>query len=106
MSIKLKILGCIFTGLCSFNAHAVSQENVTVTFVGSQSVGTNASMTYVFLNTNPYNCLYSGVYFTDEALRKDALIVALAAKAFGRVVRIDYTGGAGAMCIGSGIYSQ
>ena len=85
---------------------AITQENITVTFVGSQTIGTNASMTYVLLNTNPYNCLYSGVYFTDEALRKDALITALAAKAFNRVVRIDYTGGAGAMCIGSGIYSQ
>lgn len=106
MSIKLKVLGYFFAAFFSLNAHAVSQENVTVTFVGSQSVGTNASMTYVLLNTNPYNCLYGGVYFTDEALRKDALIVALAAKAFGRVVRIDYTGGSGAMCIGSGIYSQ
>lgn len=106
MSIKLKALGFIFSGLFSFNALAITQENITVTFVGSQTIGTNASMTYVLLNTNPYNCLYSGVYFTDEALRKDALIVALAAKAFNRVVRIDYTGGAGAMCIGSGIYSQ
>jgi hypothetical protein len=106
MSIKLKALGLIFGCVCAFNALAVSQENITVTFVGSQAVGTNATMTYVLLNTNPYNCLYSGVYFTDEALRKDAIIVALAAKALNRVVRIDYTGGSGAMCIGSGIYSQ
>lgn len=88
-------------------AHAIIQENVSVTFVGTQTAGAGISMLYIFLgSSNPNNCLAGGVYFTDDALRKDALVIALAAKAFNKPVRIDYTGGAGAPCIGTGIFSQ
>jgi hypothetical protein len=106
MSFKLKMLNYIFFGFSAFNAHALSQSNLTITFVGSQSIGPNAAMTYVYLSANPDGCLYSGIYYTDEALRKDALITALAAKAFNRVVRMDYTKNPDGMCIGSGIYVQ
>jgi hypothetical protein len=106
MSFTLKTLLYICTSLVAFNAQAIAQENVPVVFVGSQQLGLGTTMTYVALSVNPNNCLYSGVYFTDEALRKDALIVALAAKAFNRVVRLDYTVSSNGMCIGSGIYSQ
>jgi hypothetical protein len=107
MSKVLKVFLSVCVSLCAINAHALSQENVPIVFVGSQTAGTNSSIVYISLGTNnPNNCPYGGVYFTDEALRKDALVVALAAKAFNRVVRLDYTGGAGTTCVGTGIFSQ
>lgn len=107
MSHKLKTLFAISIAFCALNTQAITQNDVQVTFAGTQGVGTGSTMVYIYLGaTNPHNCLWSGVYFTDEALRKEALVIALAAKAFNKPVRIDYTGGAGAMCIGSGIFSQ
>ena len=107
MSTNLKALLSICIGLFAVSAQALSQENVPIVFVGSQTAGTNASILYISLGaTNPNNCPYGGVYFTDEALRKDALVVALTAKALNRVVRIDFSGGAGTTCIGTGIFVQ
>jgi hypothetical protein len=107
MSSMLKTLLSICIGLSAFNAQAITQENVPVVFVGSQSAGTNASILFIYLGSNNLNnCPFGGVYFTDEALRKDALVVALAAKALNRVVRLDFTGGAGTTCVGTGIFIQ
>lgn len=107
MSVTFKSLLSICFGLYAISAQAITQENVSVVFVGSQTAGTNASMVYISLGANnPNNCQWGGVYYTDEALRKDALVVALAAKAFNRVVRLDYTGGSGTTCVGTGIFSQ
>jgi hypothetical protein len=107
MSSTLKTLLYICIGLSAFSAQAITQENVPISYVGSQTIGTNASMVYIALgSSNPSNCAASGVFFLDEALRKDALVVALAAKALNRVVRIDFTGGAGTTCVGTGIFIQ
>lgn len=107
MFISFKKMLLIGISFYTISAQAITQENVPVVFVGSQYAGTNASMLYIYLGaSNPSNCAAGGVYFTDEALRKDALVVALAAKALNRVVRLDFTGGAGATCIGTGIFIQ
>ena len=107
MTNNLKVLISVCFSLCAVNVKALTQENVPIIFVGSQTAGTNASMLYVSLGVNnPNNCPYGGVYFTDEALRKDALVIALTAKAINRVVRIDYTGGAGTTCVGTALFIQ
>lgn len=107
MSITLKTLLSICICFNAISVQALTQETVPIVFVGSQTAGTNASMLFISLGTNnPYNCPYVGVYFTDEALRKDALVIALTAKALNKAVRLDYTGGAGTTCVGTGIFIQ
>lgn len=107
MSITLKALLSIFISFYAISAKALTQETVPIVFVGSQTAGTNVSMLFISLGANnPYNCPYVGVYFTDEALRKDALVIALAAKALNKAVRLDYTGGSGTTCVGTGIFIQ
>lgn len=107
MSTLLKVILVSCISFYGYSAQAITQENVPVIFVGSQTVGTAATMVYISLGANnPNNCAASGVFFIDEAMRKDALVIALAAKAFNRVVRLDFTGGGGATCWGTGIFSQ
>lgn len=61
---------------------------------------------YVLPSSNPHNCLYSGVLFTNTSNMKEALAIALTAKATNAPVRIDYTKIADGSCIGSSIYIQ
>ena len=91
------------------NAHAIMQQNINVTIAGSNLnpiLSPYGVSVYVALDVNPSNCLYSGVIFQDSVLRKDALAIALTARATGKLVRIDFTGGAGALCIGTAIFLQ
>jgi hypothetical protein len=107
MSKMLKALLSICISFFAFSAHALYQDNVVVSFVGSQSAGTNSVILFFSLGTNnPNSCAWSAVLFTDEASRKDALIVAMTAKALVKPVRIDYTRDAAGNCIGSALYSQ
>jgi len=91
---------------------AISQSayclSISSTAVGLAGVENNGSQVYINPLSNPNNCLYSGVYFTNAAEISRVLAVALAAKAAGKTVRIDYNqpGGSGTLCTGYAIYQN
>lgn len=99
----------LLASLFVLNAYAAVQPNINVTLAGSNTnplFSPNGVSVFVGMDNNPSNCQYSGVIFQDATLRKDALAIALTARAAGRLVRMDFTGGAGAICIGTAIFLQ
>lgn len=99
---KVTLLFGLTLNIMSFSVMAVTQYNITPTLVGVQP-GT----VFIGLDTNPNNCLYGGVYFTDASnMRKEALATVISAKALNKVVRMDFNGGAGTICSGTGIFIQ
>jgi hypothetical protein len=104
---KLKCLIAIFVIFLSISTvvHALEQAGVTIGLTGMESNGISV---YVGISPNTNECLYSGVYFLDEAEVNMALSVALAAKLASRTVRIIFSqpGGNGTQCFGQGIYVE
>lgn len=82
---------------------ATTQTGVQTTTVGTES---NGAVAYIGLTSNPNNCMYGGVYFSNPFDPKMALPVAMAAKVAGKTLRLEYTIGADQLCRGTGIYIE
>ena len=102
--LKSFALAAIFFSV-SNNALAIAQGGITVGLAGMEN---NGSSVFVQIIPNPNACLYSGVYFSDQAGMDKALSIALSAKMAGKTIRIDYvqTGGYGNQCLGYGMYVE
>lgn len=106
------ILVCIFSmfSVCAAHAALLVLPSTTISLIGSANgtsgyyAGLSGQFIYLGINTNPNGCANGGVVFLDDALRKEVLAVAITAKATGKTVRLDYTGGSGAWCIGTAIF--
>lgn len=83
-------------------------NSVKVLMVGSYPASSSTAQAvagiYVLPSSNPDNCLYGGVLFNDTLRKKEALAIALTAKATNALVRLDYTKMADGSCNGYSIY--
>lgn len=89
--------------LISGQAFGITQYGVQPLIVGAEGGG---AATFVGISPNTNNCLYGGVYFANPFDPKVALSVAMAAKASGKTLRVDYSIAGNGQCMGMAIYVE
>lgn len=101
-----KLMSILALSLLANSAQAVVSTGLIPSLVGLQGDGATV---YIGLTNTPAPCTFGGIYFIAGTIaeRKAVLATALAAKLAGRTLRIDYvTGGAGGVCLLSGLFIE
>lgn len=82
------------------------QQGIAPGYVGSEN---NGSDIFIGLPSNPYGCAVSTVvFYSSNGGEKNALAIALSAKASGKTIRLDYypPRSSDGICVGFNIYLE
>lgn len=102
------LLSLLFVGTFAQAQPLILDVGARIVMTGVFPAGGGQPVAGVFVmpSVNPHECLYAGILYTSTSNMKEALAVALTAKAANAPVRLDYTKMADTSCIGASIYMK